>query len=220
VLFGQPETPPQMTTFLLIRHALCDQVGSLIAGRQSGVHLNEAGKQQALGLAERLGQLSLAALYSSPLERALETAQPIGAQQRLKILPAAGFNEVDFGDWTGKTIAELEKLLDWRRFNEFRSGSRIPGGETMAEVLSRSLGELEKLRQLHARPGTLVAVVSHCDVLRMLVTHALGMPSDFIHRIELSPASVSVLQVEDYGPRLLLLNGTGEWPAEMRRMSD
>ena len=170
-------------------------------------------------MAERLSQLPLAALYSSPLERAIETAHPIGLRHRLETLPAPGFNEVDFGDWTGKTIAELEPLPEWRSFNKFRSGSRIPGGENMAEVLSRSLGELEQLRKRHAQAGTLVAVVSHGDVLRMLITHALGMPSDFIHRIELSPASVSVLQVEDYGPRLLLLNGTDDWPAEMRKVS-
>ena len=86
----------------------------------------------------------------------------------------------------------------------------------MAEVLSRSLGELEQLRKRHAQPGTLVGIVSHGDVLRMLITHALGMPSDFIHRLELSPASVTVLEVEDYGPRLLLLNETGDWPAEVK----
>ncbi|MFL5532592.1 MAG: histidine phosphatase family protein [Gemmatimonadales bacterium] len=206
-----------MTTFLLIRHALCDPVGRLIAGRLTGVHLNESGKQQALKLAERLSQLSLTALYSSPLERAIETAQPIAALNRLEILPAPGFNEVDFGSWTGKTIAELEPLPEWRRFNEFRSAGRIPAGESMAEVLSRCLGELERLRKRHPQPGTLVAVVSHGDVLRMLVTHALGMPSDLIHRIELSPASVTALEVEDYGSRLLLLNGTGGWPAEMRK---
>jgi probable phosphomutase (TIGR03848 family) len=208
-----------MTTFLLIRHAACDPVGRKIAGRQPGVHLNEAGKQQAVKLAERLSQLAIAALYSSPLERAIETAQPIAARNRLEILPAPGFNEVDFGSWTGQTIAELESVPEWRRFNQFRSGSRIPGGENMAEVLSRSLGELEQLRKRHAQPGALVAIVSHGDVLRMLVTHALGMPSDFIHRLELSPASVTVLQVEDYGPRLLLLNGTGDWPAEIGKMS-
>src|SRR4051812_48846594 len=209
-----------MTTFLLIRHALCDPVGRLISGRRAGVHLNDSGKQQAQKLAERLSQLSLAALYSSPLERAIETAQPIAARNRLEILPAPGFNEVDFGSWTGKTIAELEPLPEWRRFNEFRSAGRIPGGENMAEVLSRCLGELEQLRKRHAQPGTLVAVVSHGDVLRMLVTHALGMPSDFIHRIELSPASVTVLEIEDHGPRLLLLNETGVGPVEMRKTNN
>ena len=206
-----------MTTFLLIRHATCDPVGRSIAGRRPGVHLNEPGKLEALKLAERLGPLSIAALYSSPLERAIETAQPIAARSRLEILPAPGFNEVDFGSWTGKTFAELKSVPEWRSFNEFRSGTRIPGGENMAEVLSRSLGELEQLRRRHARPGALVAVVSHGDVLRMLVTHALGMPPDFIHRLELSPASVTVLEIEDYGPRLLLLNGTGDWPAEIKK---
>ena len=210
---------PGMTTFLLIRHASCDPVGRSIAGRRPGVHLNEGGKQQALKLAGRLSQLSIVALYSSPLERAIETAQPIAARNRLEILPAPGFNEVNFGSWTGKPIAELESLPEWRRFNEFRSGTRIPGGENMAEVLSRSLGELEQLRKRHAQPGNLVAVVSHGDVLRMLVTHALGMPSDFIDRLELSPASVTVLKVEDYGPRLLLINETGDWPAEIAKVN-
>jgi len=219
VLYDREKSPLGMTTFLLIRHALCDPVGRSIAGRQPGVHLNEAGKQQALALAERLSRVPLAALYAGPLERALETAQAIGSRNGLEIRPAPGFNEVDFGEWTGKTIAELEPLPEWRRFNEFRSGSRIPGGENMAEVLSRSLGELEQLRKRHSQPGTVVAVVSHGDVLRMLVTHALGMPADFIHRIELSPASVTVLEVEDYGPRLLLLNETGSWPVEMRKTS-
>jgi probable phosphomutase (TIGR03848 family) len=204
-----------MTTFLLIRHALCDPVGHSIAGRRPGVHLNSAGRQQAAGLAERLAMLSIEALYSSPLERAMETAAPIGADQGLEVEPAPGFLEVDFGEWTGKTLAELEPVPAWRSFNEFRSGTRIPGGENMAEVLSRSLSELERLRRLHYSTAAVVAVVSHGDVLRMLVTHSLGMPTDLLHRLELSPASVTLLQMEDYGPRLLLLNGTGGWPAQV-----
>jgi broad specificity phosphatase PhoE len=204
-----------VTTFLLIRHASCDPVGRSIAGRKPGVHLNAEGSEQAARLAERLTALSIDGLYSSPLERAMETAEPIGSRQHLDIQPAAGLLEVDFGSWTGKTLSELELVPEWRSFNQFRSGTRIPGGENMAEVLSRSLGELERLRRLHPSPGALVAVVSHGDVLRMLLTHALGMPADLLHRLELSPASVTVLQVEDYGIRLLLLNSTEGWPAEV-----
>jgi probable phosphoglycerate mutase len=209
-----------MTTFLLIRHALCEPVGRMIAGRMPAVSLNEAGRQQAKALADRLDGLSLDALYSSPLERALETAAPIGASHELPVQATAGFNEVDFGEWTGRTLAELDPLPAWQRFNRFRSGSRIPGGENMAEVLSRSLAELERLTKLHPQSNAQVAVVSHGDVLRMLVAHALGMATDFLHRLELSPASVSLLQVQDYGPRVLLLNSTEGWPAEvlLRRM--
>lgn len=201
-----------MTMFLLIRHALCDPVGHSIAGRQPGIHLNTEGEHQAEDLAERLAEVSLAGLYSSPLERALETARPIALRQRLEVEPAPGFTEVDFGQWTGKPLAELDQIPAWRRFNEFRSGTRIPGGENMSEVLTRSLGELERLRQRHPSSSAVVGIVSHGDVLRILVTHALGMPPDLLQRLELSPASISLLQVEDYGPRILLLNDTERWP--------
>jgi probable phosphomutase (TIGR03848 family) len=202
-----------MTMFLLIRHALCDPVGQSIAGRQPGVHLNEAGQIQSRKLAERLDGLALDAVYSSPLERAMETAGPVGQRHHLEVQTALGLNEVDFGEWTGRTLAELEQLPAWRWFNSFRSGSTIPGGETMAEVLSRSLRELDRLRERHPDPGALVAVVSHGDVLRMLVVHALGMSADLLQRVELSPASVSLLQIEDHGPRVLLLNSTDGWPS-------
>ena len=201
-----------MTMFLLIRHALCDPVGHSIAGRQPGIHLNSQGERQARNLAERLAGLSLTGLFSSPLERALETARLIGLRHGLEAEPVAGFNEVEFGDWTGKPLAELDQIPAWRRFNEFRSGTRIPGGENMAEVLTRSLRELERLRQRFPSSKALVAIVSHGDVLRILVTHALGMPPDLLQRLELSPAGVSVLQVEDYGARILLLNSAEMWP--------
>ena len=204
-----------MTMFLLIRHALCDPVGRSIAGRQPGIHLNSEGVRQAQKLAERLAGLSLTGLYSSPLERALETARPIGLVQGLEVQPAPGLTEVDFGDWTGKPIAELDLLPAWRRFNQFRSGSRIPGGENMSEVLSRSLRELERLRALHPALNAVVAIVSHGDVLRMVVTHALGMATDLLQRLELSPAAVSLLQLEDHGPRILLLNSAEGWPDEI-----
>jgi len=201
-----------MTMFLLIRHALCDPVGHSIAGRQPGIHLNTQGERQARNLAERLAGLSLVGLYSSPLERALETARPIGLRHGLEVEPVAGFTEVEFGDWTGKPLAELDQIPAWRRFNEFRSGTRIPGGENMAEVLTRSLRELERLRQRHPSSRALVGIVSHGDVLRILVTHALGMSPDLLQRLELSPAGISLLQVEDYGTRILLLNSAEMWP--------
>jgi probable phosphomutase (TIGR03848 family) len=202
-----------MTTFALIRHALCDPVGHSIAGRQPGVHLNTAGIQQARSLAERLADLPITALYSSPLERAVETAEPIGVGHSLPVQTAEGLNEIDFGEWTGKSIAELDPLPVWRSFNTFRSGTRIPGGENMAEVLGRSLRELDRLKRLHPGSNSLVAVVSHGDVIRVLVAHTLGMAPDLMQRLELSPASITLVELEDHGARLLLLNSTGSWPS-------
>lgn len=204
--------PVTMTSFLLIRHALCDPVGHSIAGRQPGIHLNEIGRRQAQRLAERLKGILLAGLYTSPLERASETARVIGNQQGLEPRVLEDLNEIDFGEWTGKTLAGLDPLPDWHRFNSSRTQSRIPGGETMEEVLNRALGALQRLRVEHPQASDLVAVVSHGDVLRALLAHALGMSLDLMQRLELSPASISVLELSDGDPRVLLMNSTGDWP--------
>ena len=202
-----------VTTFLLIRHALCDPVGKSIAGRRAGIHLNEAGRGQALTLAARLSGLPLAAIRSSPLERAMETAKPLASALSLPVVLDKGLNEVDFGDWTGRTLTELDDLPGWRDFNERRSSSRIPGGETMAEVIGRSLATLEEIRQTPGLSGRLIALVSHGDVLRSLIAHCIGMDLNAIHRIEIAPASVSILLSEAGNWRLLLLNSTEGWPA-------
>jgi probable phosphomutase (TIGR03848 family) len=197
-----------VTTFLLIRHALCDPVGHAIAGRSPGIHLNTEGRKQAEALAARFSGATVAALFSSPLERALETAGPLGRVLGLEVQVASGLNEIHFGEWTGKSLAELDSVPAWRDFNSFRSTTRIPDGETMAEVLARALVELERLRQAYPGSGTTVALISHGDVLRAMVAYSLGLSLDLLHRIEISPASVSILELESHGPRILLLNST------------
>lgn len=205
-------SPGAVTSFLLIRHALCDPVGKSIAGRTPGVHLNDDGRRQARDLAARLSKLPLAAILSSPLERAVETALPLAAGQGLPVLQDERLNEVDFGEWTGRSLKELQGVPRWHDFNERRSSSRIPGGETMAEVVSRSLAALEDVLVTPELNGRVVALVSHGDVLRSLVAHCIGMDPDAIHRIEIAPASVSILLSEDRRWRLSLLNSTGGWP--------
>jgi broad specificity phosphatase PhoE len=192
---------------------MCDPVGRSIAGRTPGIHLNQEGMGQAEKLAHRLSDLSLAAVYSSPLERATETAAAVARAQGLEVQTLDGFTEIDFGEWTGRSLQELDRLSAWQSFNTFRSGTRIPGGEHMADVLSRSLRDLDQIRQAHPDPGSLVAVVSHGDVLRVLLAYALGLSVDFMQRLELSPASVSILSSEPQGNRVLQLNGTEGWPA-------
>jgi broad specificity phosphatase PhoE len=201
-----------MTNFLLIRHAHCDPVGQSIAGRAVGVYLNATGRKEATALGERLKPLMITAVYSSPLERALETAAAVAEPQGLDVAVAPGLIEIDFGEWTGQSLAELDQLPEWKLFNTFRSGTRIPGGETAIEVLTRALAELDRLRRDHPGPEELVAIVSHGDVLKAVIAHFLGMPTDLYPRLELSPASASVLALNAWGPRLLLLNSTGEWP--------
>jgi probable phosphoglycerate mutase len=144
----------------------------------------------------------------------VETAQPFASILGLPVLQDQRLNEVDFGDWTGRTLTELEGIPEWRDFNERRSSTRIPNGEIMGDVVRRSLAMLEEAQRTPALNGKLVAVVSHGDVLRALVAHCIGMDVDAMRRIEIAPASVSILKSEDRSWRLLLLNSTEGWPLQ------
>jgi probable phosphomutase (TIGR03848 family) len=193
-----------VTTLLLIRHALCDPVGRSIAGRSPGVHLNPEGRHQAAALAEALAALPVLAVYSSPLERAVETAEPLARRFGREVEMLEELNELDFGEWTGRTLPELEPLALWRAWNDSRSSARMPGGESMAEVVDRALEGVRRIQRAHA--GGMVAAVSHGDVIRGLLAHLLRMPLDLLHRLEVSPASVSVLGLDGDAPRLAALN--------------
>ncbi len=194
-----------MTTFLLIRHGLTDAVDHVLTGTRSGVHLNAVGRAQVARLAERLRYVPLVAVASSPLERALETAAPIAATHQIEIETIDALTEFEVGDWAGRTFASLDETKEWKRFNAVRSQTRPPGGELMLDVQRRGVSAL---LDLHARyaSGT-VAVVSHGDVIRAALLYVLGMPIDFVHRLEVAPASVSILELSDGEPRVRLING-------------
>jgi probable phosphoglycerate mutase len=192
----------------LIRHAVTDWVGHGLSGRRRGVPLSARGREEAESLGARLARVSLAAVYSSPLERAMETAAYVAAPQGLPPIPREELVEVDFGEWTGRTFEELDGDPRWRDFNLHRATTRAPGGEGMADVQRRVVDELE--RYAHRHRGRAVAVVSHADVIRAAILHHLGMPLDHGLRIEIEPAAVSTIALAHWGARVLCLNDTGE----------
>ena len=197
-----------MTTFALIRHASHALLGHTIVGRLPGVQLSARGLREAEALASRLEGWPIQALYSSPLERARATAAAIADRLRLEVQAADELNEIDYGAWTNRTLADLREGPEWRRFNLVRSGSRIPGGESMVEVQDRMLQLIERLCCAH--PEQTVALVGHGDVIKAALAYYLGVPLDLFGRIELSPASLSVIGVEPHGPQVLLINGLVE----------
>ena len=196
-----------MTTFLLVRHAPHILQGKSLVGRTDGIGLSEEGRRILVRLAERFSGAPIDAVYCSPLERARDTAGAIAAKLGLEPEVAPELNEIDYGDWTGRTFAQVADEPLWHQWNTFRSGSRLPGAETILEIQSRTLALVERLRERH--PKGRVVLVSHGDPIRAILLHFLGMSSDFIHRLEVDPGSVSVLAVEDTGPCLLKLNDTG-----------
>ena len=195
-----------MTTFLLIRHGLTDAVGHRITGRLPGVHLNDVGRAQAARLPARLSKWKIDAIYSSPLERAQETAAPAAEQLGLSVGIDIAFAEFDFGQWSGTPITELDQRDDWKRFCRFRSSLRAPGGEMLTEVETRFVGAVQSLADKH--PDRIVAVFSHADAIKAALMHYLSIPLDNLHRFDISPASISILRLQDSGPMVMGMNVT------------
>jgi probable phosphoglycerate mutase len=193
-----------LTTFLLIRHGLTDAVGHRITGRLPGVHLNDTGRSQAARLPDRVARWKIDAIYSSPLERARETAAPVAEKLGLPVRPEISFAEFDFGEWSGMLISELDQREDWKRFCHFRSGLRAPGGEMLPEVAIRFVSALQTLLTQH--PDQIVAVFSHADAIKAGLMHYLSIPFDHIHRLDIQPASISVLRLRDWGPQVQAVN--------------
>ncbi len=199
-----------MTKFVLIRHATTDMVGKALAGRWEGVSLNQAGYEQAEELANRLTGLVIHAIYSSPLQRTMETAEPLSKRYGLATIMDGHFLEVDFGEWTGRSIEELRNDPTFKHFNSFRSCTRIPGGELMAEAQARMIAGLEILRAKHT--GETVAIVGHSDLIKATLAYYAGIHLDMFQRLEISPASVSIVEVYADSVRILVVNDTGSIP--------
>ena len=195
-----------MTTFLLIRHGLHVLGGGTIAGRLPGVDLSPDGLKQADGLVERLDGVPIAAIYGNPIDRALQTAQPLATSRGLAVVVCDDLQEIDYGDWTGAAIEDLRTEERWKEWNSFRSGHRVPNGESMLAVQARIVSLLMDLRTRH--PHDCIALFSHGDVIKSAVSHCLGVPMDLALRIEISTASITAILVADYGPYVLCVNNT------------
>lgn len=201
-----------VTTYvLLIRHGENEFVSThRLAGRMPEVHLNEKGRTQAEMLVAWLASQPIDAVYSSPLERCLETAAPLAAARGLLVRQEMGMIEVDYGGWQGGDLRELSKQPEWGQVQHFPSSFRFPNGETLREVQARAVSAVERIHSDH--PDQVVAVFSHGDVIRTTLAHFLGVPLDLFQRIMVSTAAVSVLAFFDNRPGVLGVNYLAEFP--------
>lgn len=194
-----------MTRFLLVRHAAHDWLGRGIAGRLGDVSLNAQGWLQAEALVGRLEGRKIHAMYSSPQPRTMQTVAPLAGRRRLKVQVAPAFDEIDFGQWTGREFASLEGDPQWAHWNAHRGSAGAPGGEAFADVQQRAVHAVEQLRTRH--PDRTVLVASHGDVIKAILATALGMSLDLLERLEIAPASISVL---DAGEGWVRVTGVNE----------
>jgi probable phosphomutase (TIGR03848 family) len=193
-----------VTVFLLVRHAVTSHTGHKLTGWAPGVHLSEDGRAQAEAVAEQLAQAPIKAIYSSPIDRTLETAQAVASRHRLQVQVLDDIGEVQYGTWTNRSLKSLARTKLWVTVQRFPSAARFPQGESLREVQARAIAELERIQTRH--PKHMVCVVSHADVIRLVVAHYLGVHIDLFQRIAIDPASVSAVVVNDQGPMVLSVN--------------
>jgi probable phosphoglycerate mutase len=193
------------TLVLLVRHGVTSTTGRLLPGRRRGLHLSDEGRRQAEALAARLAAVpKIAAIYSSPLERARETVAPLAKARGLTVRVERGLFEVDVGAWTGLSLKRAARRPEWAIVQRHASGFRFPGGESFVEMQARMASTLGRLVERHR--GQTIVVASHADPLKTLVAHALGMPLDLFQRIVIAPASITAIAYRAEGLSVLTLN--------------
>ena len=195
-----------MTTIYLVRHGENDFTGKRLVGRTPGVHLNAKGISQAEAVAHALQTKHIEAIFSSPLERAIETAAPLSNALNLSVQPLSGLQEVDFGDWQGYTTKKMQRLNLYKLAQKSPSLVQFPNGESYAAAQKRVVDTLLELAATAGEQSAL-ACFSHCDVIRLAIAWVIGMPLDAFHSLTIDTGSISLLLLNDKRNLLLKLNG-------------
>ena len=195
-----------MATAFLVRHGSHDRLGRFLDGRAPGVCLSEVGEREAERLAVRLSREKIEVVYSSPLERAQATAAPIGDALGISVRVEAALNEVDFGEWSGRTFEALKPLQDWQWWNAARSTAQTPAGDTMRAAQARVVGFIDGQR--FAAPDAVFVLVSHADPIKAAIAYYLGLSLDDLTRFDIAPASLSRIEIAPWGARVMFLNET------------
>ncbi|WP_334123409.1 MSMEG_4193 family putative phosphomutase [Glutamicibacter sp.] len=218
-----------MATVILVRHGRTTANASgILAGRTPGVSLDETGETQAARAGQRLAAIALAGIVSSPLERCQQTARFI-AEQQLKspeILFAEDLNECDYGAWQGSKLSDLSVQALWSKVQANPSAVTFPEGESMAGMQARAVAEIRRLdASFEAEFGAeaVWVAVSHGDIIKSVLADALGMHLDLFQRINVGPASVSIVHYGSGSPRVHSVNtdeGDLSWLAPGLKTAD
>jgi probable phosphomutase (TIGR03848 family) len=194
-----------MPTLLLIRHGENDTlVKNKLPGHIPGIHLNVRGHEQAVELARTLGRLPIKAIYSSPLERAFETAEPLAQSLGLGIQLRPDLTDTDVGDWAGRSWKTLVRTRLWKVVQETPSQFQFPGGETFVQTQMRVTRALDAIASAHG--DELIVVVFHADPIKLALAHYLGLSLDNFQRLTAHTGSVTILKLDGSSVKLMALN--------------
>jgi len=197
---------------LVVRHGLTAATGNALSGRTPGIPLDDRGRAQAAAIADRLSQVRLDAIISSPLERCAQTATAIAGQQPTssEVTIDDRLIEVGYGDWTGQSLRKLAREPLWRVVQAHPSAVTFPGpgGETLPDIQRRAV---TAIRDWNGRLGqeAVYLICSHADVIKAILADSLGLHLDLYQRIQIDPCSLSVIRYTPLRPFVERMNDTG-----------
>jgi probable phosphomutase (TIGR03848 family) len=201
-----------VATVILVRHGRTTaNTSGVLAGRTRGVRLDDAGVAQAARTAERLSVVPLVAIVTSPLERCRQTARAILKAQQGAPATATerGITECDYGSWQGRALRDLAKEPLWKTVQTQPSAAAFPDGESLSAMQARSVSAVRRLDALYEAehgPGAVWVAVSHGDIIKSVLADALGMHLDLFQRLQVDPASVSIVRYTGTRPYVLATN--------------
>ena len=197
-----------MTTIYLIRHGQTDWNKDKIFRGKADVPLNEHGRKEAQALADHLKHVRPDACYSSPLSRALETAETAIGRRSLSVQTDEGIIDIDYGEWQGLQDAEVSKKFAeiYRRWHETPHRVRFPGGESLAMVKKRSLASLDRIRSSH--PDDTVFVVAHRVVTKVIMCAVLGLSNSAFWKIQQDNCAYNIIEFSIDNTIVVLMNDT------------
>ncbi|MEU7136215.1 histidine phosphatase family protein [Streptomyces sp. NPDC046261] len=204
-----------MPTLILVRHGRSTaNTGGVLAGWTPGVALDERGAAQAAALPARLADVPLAAAVSSPLQRCLETLQPLlDARPALPLHTDERVGECHYGDWSGRKLADLAGEPLWEVVQRHPAAAAFPGGESVRAMQARAVDAVrewnERVEREHGHDAAYL-VCTHGDLIKSLVADALGLHLDHFQRITADPCSVTAIRYTRLRPYLLRLGDTGD----------
>jgi probable phosphomutase (TIGR03848 family) len=201
-----------MATVILVRHGRTTANASgVLAGRTAGIRLDKVGSDQAAVVGERLRGLPLVSVVSSPLERCRQTARAIVEHQggSPETPTEKGITECDYGEWQGRALADLAKEDLWSVVQNQPSAAVFPGGESLAAMQARSVAAIRRhdaVFEADHGPGAVWVAVSHGDIIKSILADALGMHLDLFQRINVNPASTSIVRYTAARPDVVAVN--------------
>ncbi|WP_258726491.1 MSMEG_4193 family putative phosphomutase [Cellulomonas sp. NS3] len=201
-----------MATVILVRHGRTTaNVDGILAGRLPGVMLDDVGREQAARTGERLAVVPLVGLVSSPLERCQDTSRALLERQAgaLEVRLDEALTECGYGEWQGRSLGELAKEPLWSVVQTQPSAAVFPGGESLAAMQARAVAAVrghDAAFEAEHGPGAVWAAVSHGDVIKAVLADALGMHLDLFQRLNVGPASISIVRYGKARPDVVATN--------------